>query len=332
MVSAFVCEVLGFSLRLTEAQLATVNAYRATQDREPLEHSPGIRTLKYGEHKEGYWCHEDFMAQLHDVLDVYEALFPFHQVIGETDWSSGHSKGKEGALRANNMNATLGGKQAFLHDSRVTEACLGPKPAILKLPSNEVIDCKLKAGEVQTFVWPSDPGKLRPFDDVDATVADFAGKAKGLRQVLWERGLYEEKMSLPDMRKVMATSADFMAETTAFEDEMAARGHIGLLSPKAHPELAGVGIENCWGKAKLAFRRANDGDTKTFHARILAALSETVLYLDRVRKFARRTRDYRRVYESKEPVGGKVDVEKLRKLHKTHRSALDSDLSFLQRS
>ncbi len=29
-------------------------------------------------------------------------------------------------------------------------------------------------------------------------------------------------------------------------------------TPRCHPELAGRGIEYCWGKAKLEFRRNND--------------------------------------------------------------------------
>lgn len=33
------------------------------------------------------------------------------------------------------------------------------------------------------------------------------------------------------------------------------REHIIIMSPKYHPELAGVGIGYGWGKAKLEFRR-----------------------------------------------------------------------------
>ena len=102
-----------------------------------------------------------------------------------------------------------------------------------------------------------------------------------------------------------------------------------MLSPKGHPELAGVGIEYVWGKAKQHFRRYNDGKSGTFHERMQACMASAVLTLDRVRKFARRARDYRRVYGSGEAVASHIDVEKLRKKFKTHRSAIDFDTKFV---
>lgn len=62
--------------------------------------------------------------------------------------------------------------------------------------------------------------------------------------------------------------------------------------------MAGLGIEYSWGKSKLEFRRKiNDCIAKNLRKNTLKALdADDILFLDRVRRFARHTRDYRRVY------------------------------------
>lgn len=117
------------------------------------------------------------------------------------------------------------------------------------------------------------------------------------------------------------------------------------MSPKCHPELAGVGIEYSWGKAKLEFRRRiNDENPKHLKDNTLKSLDTSdVLMLPRVRKFARRTRDYRRVYSQLAEAGDDATkisaeyggaegfklVEKMRKACKTHRNIVDMEVSFL---
>jgi len=46
------------------------------------------------------------------------------------------------------------------------------------------------------------------------------------------------------------------------EELVHSRGHILLMSPKGHPELAGKGVEYAWGAAKLLFRKINDCKVK----------------------------------------------------------------------
>jgi hypothetical protein len=98
-----------------------------------------------------------------------------------------------------------------------------------------------------------------------------------------------------------------------------------------------VGIEYSWGLAKLLFRnRINDLHAKNLHKNIVAALGPEVLSLARVRKMARRARDYKRAYKSLRDsavVKGNASfklIEKMCKLHKTHRCTLDQDAGFLQ--
>ena len=72
---------------MTEAELATVNAYRLEAGRAPLTESPGIRYLNYGKNKDGYWTYEHFSEQVSDVLDCIEALHPDMQACVEVSFS-----------------------------------------------------------------------------------------------------------------------------------------------------------------------------------------------------------------------------------------------------
>ena len=111
MVSAFQDDVLGFGLPITAEQLVTLNAYRRRlypsehyddknkeeeYFKEDLTMSPGVRFLNYGnaDGKEGYWTYVHLARQSDDVLDLYACLYPNYQIVGEYDWSSGHSKAR----------------------------------------------------------------------------------------------------------------------------------------------------------------------------------------------------------------------------------------------
>ena len=113
---------------------------------------------------------------------------------------------------------------------------------------------------------------------------------------------------------------------------MISHGHLAEMSPKCHPELAGVGVEYSWGKAKMHFRRHTDHVARHLHANIEAAMAPDVLTLLRVRRYARKARAYRRAYETSDTVMAKRDIEKMVKEFKRHRSALDFDWKFIKDS
>ena len=92
------------------------------------------------------------------------------------------------------------------------------------------------------------------------------------------------------------------------------------MSPKCHPELAGVGVEYSWGKSKQFFRRHTDHVGKHLRANIEKSISPEVLPLERVRKYARKTRAYRRAYEGNTTMDHE-DIEKFVKKQRTHRGA-----------
>jgi DNA-binding transcriptional regulator YhcF (GntR family) len=152
-----------------------------------------------------------------------------------------------------------------------------------------------------------------------------------------------------------------------FADEFIAK-QLGVevtMTPKAHPELAGQGIEYSWGYAKLIFRKNNTNGTSKQKAERLAAnvrdaLSSDNLTIERIRKFVRKARDYKVVYRehfktldlmqlsalattAEDANKIKEQIASFEKLHyskiekqvkslKAHRAAADLDTKFIKES
>ena len=152
-------------------------------------------------------------------MDCLEQIEPGKQLAIEVDHSAGHAKFLPDGLHVSNMNVKYGGKPKVVRDSEMTEGCLGPGEAKMYLNGDQrstqfdpelttqEVDLKLKLGEVQSMSFgPSDPP---PFYDLAAPPKDkkivkrgkrelkegYVGKAKGMKQVLWERGWYVDGMS-----------------------------------------------------------------------------------------------------------------------------------------
>ena len=68
-------------------------------------------------------------------------------------------------------------------------------------------------------------------------------------------------------------------------------------NPPCHPELAGQGIEYCWGFSSTLFRKINDFTAANLDKNVIEALSPRNLTMRRgVWRYQRRTRDYMRMY------------------------------------
>jgi hypothetical protein len=106
------------------------------------------------------------------------------------------------------------------------------------------------------------------------------------------------------------------------------RGHILTMSPKCHPELAGHGIEYCWGASKLYFRRHNDLVPKNFFKNVLKSID--VITRSQVHMFERRARAYRTALKD-EALNTFDLVEKAVAKRKAHRNAVDFDSGFIKR-
>lgn len=186
-------------------------------------------------------------------------------------------------------------------------------------------------------------------------VKGYEGRMKGSQQILWERGLWKDNMraappsgpagkTFPKERSaqhVLQACPDFASEMTAFQYLVKQHGHIPEMSPKCHPELAGVGIEYSWGKAKQWMRRKSDHVGAHLHANIEKSLSigegcithPENLPLARVRKYARKARCYRRTYAGDTTSTlGREDIEKHVKTQKVHRGADRQDYGWLMKN
>lgn len=194
----------------------------------------------------------------------------------------------------------------------------------------------------------------------------YIGKQKGALQIAYERGFFDDTLSVnghkvsmmghilvkgdkkrgikeqredsTSVLKMLRGCNDFKTEKTQLqsivEDEL---GCFIRLTPKCHPEIAGVGIEYAWGYSKFRFRKDfNNGKREHLTENVRKALSTDTLSLDRMRKFARKAREYKLTYHYFiEKTDGSVDrmkkecIESITKVFKQHRSALDADYSFV---
>jgi len=205
------------------------------------------------------------------------------------------------------------------------------------------------------------PRPLPPFYKPSAPYFTYCGQPKGLKQVLFERGLYDDGtwvnqqtgrkgaymtekghkrdgVVVPEtsMNHVLGSCQDFVNEKTLLEQLMEDLGHILEKSPKCHPELAGVGIEYCWGKAKYNYRRINRGTqiqmTAHQRARILVSLSPAVLPRRRLRKFDRKCFEYKKAYAEIALDGAKsfAHIEETKNKYKKHRTITQKAMTSLQ--
>lgn len=148
------------------------------------------------------------------------------------------------------------------------------------------------------------------------------------------------------MTHLMSQLPDFKEEKTRLQHMAVKIGCSVRYTPKAHPELAGRGIEYHWGYSKLYFQRINDTDPKKLVSNVKKAIEsdgiDAPLSLERARKFARRARQYKILYaryhldfmirgEKDKSIDYSLIEGKMNDLS-AHRSAIDTDFSFISNS
>ena len=137
------------------------------------------------------------------------------------------------------------------------------------------------------------------------------------------------------VRYILQNCLDFCNEKSKLECLVEELGGKFRLTPKCHPEIAGIGIEYCWGYAKWQFRcEFNTGIPQAIDKNVLLALdTKNVLTIDRCRKFARKAHDYKLtyLYVMQNTMKGlkKEEIEQIMRAFKTHRCALNSNYSFI---
>ena len=209
-----------------------------------------------------------------------------------------------------------------------------------------------------------DPTAAEEEDEGEEAVVKggYVGKPKGLLDVLFERGLLDPELlqggkaasggtqyaqkpkiidGIPDESRclvsMLARCADFQNEPTAMQELTEDLGHVQEKTPKKHPEIAGRGVEYCWGKSKVHFRHNNNysPNATNLEERVKESMNTAgVLTLARVRKFQRKANDYKRAYlalagDEATEIEHK-DIEAMKKKCKTHRCTLDQDYAFIK--
>jgi hypothetical protein len=139
------------------------------------------------------------------------------------------------------------------------------------------------------------------------------GKAKGLLQILYERGLIDpvnwqtmytndgkkdaDGNTIPgsSLREIMGNCTDFLNEETALQWLARNIGALIVHTPKFHCKMAGEGIEYSWACSKSDFRRQPIQERKgiqNFHAMVQRSTSSDVITREKVVKFSCHSRSY----------------------------------------
>ena len=197
--------------------------------------------------------------------------------------------------------------------------------------------------------------------NVEKVKEGWEGKPKGLLQILWERGLIDgtnlnnysltgkkDELGTVDnstsLRHIMGMCTDFLNEEGMMQHIAKVLGVKVLLTPKCHAELAGEGVEYVWACAKGAYRNMSLQQKRGkdfFKASVRHCLSKEVITTVRIRKFARRARQYMMAYHAIDTKQvdeqtyhdcvkhGPVALTKLIGEFKTHRCVFDFDYKFV---
>ena len=136
----------------------------------------------------------------------------------------------------------------------------------------KIADTKYSRGDGYRVTWLFDHSSSHNAYTKDAQNADHmntkpGGKQSCMRDTVWngrvqkmvfnigipkgllkERGKFDKKMKLEDMRREISTHRDFRDEKTKLEHFLHLRGHACIMLPKFHCEFNP--IEWCWGQAK----------------------------------------------------------------------------------
>ena len=243
------------------------------------------------------------------------------------DWSSGHAKMPDTAWNPSAMNLGYGGNSAankFKNEMVLLE----------DFPNSPI---GLQKDHVQYLCFKEDD---RTWNSKALKPADV-GKVKGLRQLLWERGMWKDHameggkrvkgtgMTIDgryfdgakwvkdkDMsaKHVLKSCLDIMMEDSELKVSIVQRNHMCDFLPKFHCELNP--IEMVWGRSKHFTRERCDFDYERMLGRIMESYKKGNLPVSLIRKYCIHARDYLRAYTEGHPGG---DAERMQKVYASHR-------------
>jgi hypothetical protein len=167
-----------------------------------------------GANGDAWWEHEQLLSQVKRAIKIFETAHPDCVALFIFDQSSAHASLGPDALRAFKMNKSNGGKQRKQHDTVIPE-------------SNPVSQHRGKPQKMTTE----------------------SGEAKGLQQVLQERGFDVSGMRSKCkpvcpwendrccMARLLSKQDDFAMQESLLETLICGAGHECIFLPKFHCEL-----------------------------------------------------------------------------------------------
>ena len=208
--------------------------------------------LEYG--KDNYWTGEKMVSQTIKVaLPIFRAAFPGFIGVWAFDNASNHCVFHENALRVDRLNKGPGGKQPIMREGFIHGK-----------------------GRPQSMQYPDNYHRL-----------ELAGKPKGVKQILLERGEWDREYylecpktlgrpgCLPEGRccgrAILAVERDFREQKGLLQEELESRGQKVIFYPKFHCELNP--IEPYWCKAKWFTRENCDYTLNGLRSAIPSALA-----------------------------------------------------------
>ena len=255
--------------------------------------------FNYGKNREGYWDGDKMVHMVDEVLLVARLRHPGHELRFLFDWSSCHDKMPLSAFNVKKFGVEEGYQytregvqKPFLVDDLELECDYPDRPAGVEF-----------AGEGFGVQHVCFQPRERPHFGAAST--QCAGLPKGLRQLLWERGLWKDGMTRVggkektlelSMEHILNLQPDVEHQKSSLHLAIEAAGHVCVMLPKFHCEMNG--IERVWGRSKWYTRRFCNYTYPSLERTVPRSLSADVISPQLHRRFARKARDYMRGYAS----------------------------------
>lgn len=174
------------------------------------------RIIFPGSNGDPWWDLAQLKEQMHEAIKIAEKVHPGCQALFVFDNSSAHASLGPDALNAFDMNKSNGGAQRQQKDTVI--------------PNSSSVPAVHMRGKPQSMRMPN-------------------GDAKGLKQVLEERGFDVKKLRAKCkpvcpfentnccMARILSHQEDFVNQISVLEDIIVKAGHLCIFLPKFHCEL-----------------------------------------------------------------------------------------------
>ena len=221
------------------------------------------------------------------VLDMFDVVHPGEVAVLVFDNSSGHEKFPPDALRAANLGLKVGGKGQDIVRAGWYVRADGDRIVqhMVLQPDDDVPQFQGGAG-----------GGGVPKEFAHLGDKWYVGKGKGVRQILWERGLWRDDLRLESARDLLDAQPDFREAKSALQEMIEDRGHRCIFLPKFHCELNP--IEMVWGRMKKELRRICEYSFPALVRNAPTCLQAPTINGGIVIKFCRRSREFFNVYRN----------------------------------